>query len=182
MKQRVFVGVMVVMGIVMLGLLILCIYFGSEMHARVYSSNIGDSLVIDVNDEGNYLKNIVYPSNLIMGTNHKQSITINKFGTSGMYLRAKVTCSDVVKNKIIPITIVTSDDWKKVGDYYYYSATNTIEPEIEFMSSFTVPVIDQSIKYNAVINVLVECVSADTNVGVFWNLDNMDSSIVLGIA
>lgn len=167
--QTKLVFTIVVISILLLVAILLCIYMYSSIYYQIFNTNLGNDLIFEINDYGNLVKSISYPSTLVGNLDYKQKSFLDiKDLNQSLYVRAKVSFSKI-NNEFIDIKINTSENWTEGEDgYYYFNQPIFLDDKIEIFDKITL-INEQTSSKNSVLSVLVETLPIEFDVGNIWN-------------
>lgn len=172
-KKKLYILLVVLLSLFLLIALIMVIFYHSKLVDRVYNTNLGESLLLEVKEDKVTLATISYPNNLVNGLKYKQKVNIIGAGDiADTFVRAKVVFADYNNVEMASdVEIVSFDNWyfNQSDGYYYLKKYLKSEDMYEFIKTITIPSLAPKVKNNAVLSIVVESLKSSKDVLSFWN-------------
>ncbi len=172
-KKKLNLMLIIVLSALALGFLILAIFYHSKLVNRVYNTNLGDSLLLEVDATGVALANISYPNNLVNGLEYKQKVNIiGTENTVKSFVRAKAVFADYNNvREPADVEITKTENWlyNETDGYFYLNKFLKKDVSFEFIEKIVIPRLAPRVKNNAVLTIVVESADFSKNVLSFWD-------------
>ena len=150
------------------------IFLFAKSKIRIFDCNLGENIELEFTEQDNLLlANIVYPSNIVSGTNYDQIVTLKSGDISNsFFVRAKAVYADYnIVNENININLSPSKEWiLGIDGYYYLQAYLDDWKEIVFIESITLPLIETNVKNNTIISLVFEFLDSSQNIEEIWSI------------
>ena len=157
--------------------LIVCVLFSLSLGGNIimflnsldkkFSTNLGEPITCEINQQNNFVFSIYHPSGIVGGTYINQKLQIKNNSQSPQFIRIKAT-TNLNNAKIYNVSLNVDENWIYYDNYYYLNHALNIDENIEACNKIAFTNIHTKFE-NSVTNFQIECLNNFNDALSFWN-------------